>query len=135
MPKRMTKKLEEYDPFSKYIGLTFTKWEKGYSQCVIEVNGNLLNPYRGLHGGVSYTMADAGMGFAVVSYLEEGERCATIETKIVYLKAVESGTITCDTRVIHKGKRVVMLESEIRQRGQLIAKAMGTWSIYREKRG
>ena len=80
-------------------------------------------------------MADAGMGFAVVSYLEEGERCATIETKIVYLKAVESGTVTCDTRVIHKGKRVVMLESEIKQRGQLIAKAMGTWSIYREKRG
>ncbi|UCC60769.1 MAG: PaaI family thioesterase [Dehalococcoidia bacterium] len=135
MPKKMTQKLEEYDPFSKYIGLTFTKWEKGYSQCVIEVNGNLLNPYKGLHGGVTYTMADAGMGFAVVSFLEEGERCATIETKIVYLKAVESGTITCDTQLIHKGKRVAMLESEIRQRGQLIAKAMGTWSIFKEKRG
>ena len=126
MPKKLTGKLEDHDPFGKYIGLTFTKWETGYSQCVLEVNGNLLNPYKGLHGGVTYTMADAGMGFALVSCMEEGERCATIETKIVYLKPVESGTVTCDTRVIHKGKRVAMLESEITQNDQLVAKAMGT---------
>ena len=135
MPKKLTGKLEEHDPFSKYIGLIFTKWETGYSQCVLEVNRNLLNPYKGLHGGVTYTMADAGMGFALVSCMEEGERCATIETKIVYLKPVESGTVTCDTRVIHKGKRVAMLESEITQNDQLVAKAMGTWSIYKEKNG
>ena len=131
MVKRLTKKLEEYDPYGKYTGLVFTKWEKGYSQCIMEVNGKLFNPYKHLHGGATFTMADSGMGFALVSCLEKGERCATIETKIVYFKAVKSGTITCDTRVIHKSKRMATLESEIRHGGQLIAKALGTWSIYK----
>ena len=125
------KKLEDHDPYGKYTGLTFTRWEKGYSQCVLDLNRNLLNPYGAVHGGVTFTMADSGMGFALVSCLEEGERCVTIGTKIVYLKAVETGTLTCDTRVISKGKTVATMESEIRQDGQLIAKAIGTWSIFK----
>lgn len=135
MLKKVTKKLEKYDPFGKYTGLTFTKWERGYSQCVIEVNGKLLNPYRALHGGATFTMTDSGMGFALVSCLEDGERCVTIENNIVYLKAVKSGILTCDTRVIHKSKRIATLESEIRQDGELIAKALGTWSIVKAKGG
>jgi acyl-CoA thioesterase len=131
MPTTPDKKPEDYDPFGKYTGLTFTGWEKGYSQCALEINGNLLNPYGSVHGGVTFTMTDAGMGFALVSCLEKGERCATIESNIVYFRAVKTGTLTCDTRVINKGKTVATLESEIRQNGQLVAKALGTWSIFK----
>jgi acyl-CoA thioesterase len=127
-------RLEDHDPYGKYTGLTFTKWEKGYSQCVLEVNPDLLNPYGAVHGGVTFTMADSGMGFALVSCLEKGERCVTIETKIVYFKAVMAGTVTCDTRVINKGKRVATMESEITQDGQLVAKALGTWSIFKYRK-
>ena len=130
MPKKLIKEMEDYDPFGKYTGLTLTKWEKGYSQCVLKVNRKLLNPYSALHGGATFTMADTGMGWALVSCLREGERCVTIEAKIVYFKAVKSGTLTCDTRVIHKSKRIAALESEITHGGALIAKAIGTWSIY-----
>ena len=133
MPQIIDGKPEQYDPFGKYVGLTFTKWEKGYSQCELKVDGKLLNPYSSVHGGVTFTMTDSGMGFALFTSLEDDERCSTIETKIVYFKAVKSGTLTCDTRIIHRGKRIATLESEITQGGQLIAKAMGTWSISREK--
>lgn len=133
MPEKTPRKAEGFDWFGEYVGLVFTKWEKGYSQCVLEVDGKLLNPYRALHGGAAFTMADSGMGFALLSCLDEGERCATIESKIIYFKAVKSGTLTCDTKVIHKGKRIATLESEIKQRGQLVAKALGTWSIYRQE--
>ncbi len=134
MPRRSRAEPEGFDSFGEYVGLTFTKWDKGYSQCTVEVDGRLLNPYRSLHGGVAFTMADSGMGFALLSMLEEGERCATVECSIVYFRAVKSGTLTCDTRVIHKSKRIAALESEIRQGGLLLAKAMGTWSIYQERR-
>lgn len=119
--------------FGEYVGLTFTKWEKGYTQCTLEINEKLLNPYRGLHGGVAFTMADSGMGGALVSMLEKGEQCATIEASIVYFRSVESGILTCETKVIHKSRKVATLESEIRQDGQLIAKAIGTWSIFRRR--
>jgi len=97
MPKKVPLKLEGFDPFGALVGLTFTKWEVGHSQCVMEVDEKLLNPHRTLHGGATYTMA-------------------------------------CDTKLVHKGKRIATLESEIRQGEYLIAKALGTWSIFKEKR-
>jgi len=116
------------------VGLTFTRWEEGYSQCVLEIDGKLLNPHKTLHGGATYTMADSGMGATLYSCIDEDELCATIEIKIVYFKAVNSGTLICDTRLINRSKRIATLESEIRQGEQLIAKALGTWSIFKEKR-
>ena len=134
MPKKITSKLEGLDRFGKHAGLTYTRWEKGYSQCVLKVNNSLLNPYGTVHGGALFTMADSGMGFALVPTLEEGERCASIEVSIVYLKAIKSGTLTCDTTVIKKSRNSAILESEIKSGGQLVAKALGTWVVYREKR-
>jgi len=134
VPKKMSPDAEGLNPFGDLIGLTFTKVDKGCSQCVLEVNRKLLNPFRVLHGGATYTMADTGMGAALLSSIEDDEQCSTIEIKIVYLKSVESGALTCDTKIIHRSKRIATLESEIKHEGRLVAKAIGTWSIYKEKR-
>lgn len=109
----------------------FTTFEQGYSQCILEVNEKLLNPHKVLHGGVIYSMADTGMGGALYSYLGEGELCATIEIDIVYFTAVTSGMLTCDTKVVHRGKKIATMESEIKNDGYLVAKAMGTFSIFK----
>jgi acyl-CoA thioesterase len=74
-------------------------------------------------------MADTGMGAALFSLLSEGQRCATIEIKIVYLKAVTGGNLSCDTRVLQKGRKVAVLESEVRNGEDLVAKALGTFSV------
>lgn len=134
MPKKIPDKLEGFDPFGDLIGLTFITFEKGHTQCRLEVQDKLLNPHRTLHGGVMFTMADSGMGATLYTYIDDDELCSTIDTNITYFKAVKSGNLTCDTRVIHRSKRIAALESEIRQGGNLVAKAFGTWSIYKEKR-
>jgi acyl-CoA thioesterase len=131
MPKKIPDKLEG---FAALIGLTFTKLEKGHSQCTLEVQDKLLNPHRTLHGGAIFTMADSGMGATLYSCIDDDELCSTIGTNIVYFKAAKSGSLTCDTKVIHISKTIAALESEIRQGGNLVAKAFGTWSIYKEKR-
>ena len=133
MPKEVPLESEGFNPFGELIGLNFVKCERGYSQCVLEVNEKLLNPHKVLHGGVIYSMADTGMGGALYSSLDDDELCATIEIKIVYFKAVTSGTLTCDTRIVHRSKRIAALESEIKNDGHLIAKATGTFSIFRVK--
>ena len=134
MAKKVPDNLAGFDSFGDLIGLTFAKWEKGYSQCTLEVQDKLLNPHKTLHGGAIFTMADSGMGATLYSHIDDDELCSTIETSIVYFRAAKSGTLTCDTRVIHRSKRIAALESEIRQGGNLVAKAFGTWSIYKEKR-
>ena len=120
-----------FNPFGELIGLNFTKSEEGFTQSVIEVNEKLFNPHGVLHGGIIYSMADTGMGGALYPLLTENELCATVEVKINYFKPVTSGDVICDTRVIHKGKKIAVMESEIMNNEQLVAKAIGTYSIFK----
>jgi len=133
MPKNLTSKLKGINPFCDWIGLNFTKIEKGFSQCVLEVKEKLFNPHKTLHGGVISTMCSTGMGGALYPDLDETELCAAIETKINYFRAVKLGTLTCNSKVIFKGKRTAVLESEIINDGNLVAKAVGTFSIFKIK--
>ena len=121
---------KEFNPFGALIGLNFTKAENGKSECVIKANETLFNPHKVVHGGVVYSMADTGMGGALYSLLEKSESCATIEIKSTYIKPVKSGNLVCDTKIIHKSKRIAILESEIRNNGILVAKANGTYIIF-----
>jgi acyl-CoA thioesterase len=121
------------NPFGELIGLRFTEFHSGQSRCQIEVSQQHLNPNGVVHGGVVYSMADTGMGAALHSQLGEGEHCATIEIKIVYLKPVTAGTLVCESRVIHRGKSTAVLESDVLNHGQLVARAMGTFSVLKSK--
>ena len=118
-------------PFADLIGLTFEPSEPGESRCHVSIRAELLNPHGVVHGAVAYALADTGMGGALYPLLDRGESCATIEIKIVYLASAAKGQLVCDTRVVRKGSRVAVLESEIRESDQLIAKALGTYSVHR----
>jgi len=120
-------------PFQELVGLKYPRIEKGYSQCVLEVSEKLLNLNGSVHGGAIYTLADAGMGAALYSTLDKAQRGTTIEVKITYFKPVTSGTLTCDTRVVHKSRTFASLESEIMNDGRLAAKATGTYHISKAK--
>jgi acyl-CoA thioesterase len=133
MGKEMPADMSGFNPFGDLIGLQFVKCEGGQSRCTLEVEPRLLNPHGVVHGGVLYSMADTGMGGAMYTVMEKEELCATIEIKIVYFKAVRSGTLVCDTRIISRGRRVAALESEITSDGRLVAKASGTFSVFRAK--
>jgi acyl-CoA thioesterase len=126
-------KRRELGRFASLIGLSFTEKANGYSQCVLTVTENLFNPNGVLHGGVVYSMADTGMGGALHSSLAPDETCATIEINIVYLKAVTAGVHTCNTKLIRKGRNIGVLESDVENEGQLVAKALGTFSILKRR--
>jgi len=117
-------------PFADLIGLTFEQAGPGSSRCRVPIRAELLNPHRVVNGAVAYALADTGMGGALYPLLEQDESCATIEIKIVYLSSAREGELVCDTRVVRKGSRVAVLESEIFESDRLIAKALGTYSIH-----
>lgn len=135
MAKEFPLKSRGFHPFGELIGLEFTQSEDGFSRGVLEVEDKHLNPHNVVHGGVIYSMADTGMGGAVYSCLEEDELCATVEIKIVYMAPVSSGRLTCDTRVVHRGKRIALLESEVKNNERLVAKATGTYSLFKTREG
>jgi len=134
MQKKVDPKLLYTGAFTKQLGLQFTQCGEGFSQCILEVKEDLLNLHEALHGGVSYSMADTGMGVALYFSLDETEHCATLEINMIYLSAVTSGKLICDSKLIHKNKRNAVLESVLTQEEVLVAKAMGTFSIFKPKR-
>ena len=134
MSKKTVFHAKGFHPFGDLIGLKFTEYGNGHSQCVLDVAEKLMNPHKTLHGGVLYSMADTGMGGALYSLLEKDELCATVEIKITYFKPIREGTLICDTRVIHKGRSIGILESEIMNNGTLVSKAYGTFSIFKVKK-
>ena len=133
MPETFSKPIV-YSPFSKLVGLSLTKLDNEYSECVLETSDRLLNVNGSIHGGAIYTMVDVGMGAALRAHLADDERMTTVEIKINYLVAVTSGTLTCQSRLLHKSRKLAVLESEVRSGGVLIAKATGTYYVTKIKR-
>jgi acyl-CoA thioesterase len=130
MAKHLPPESEEFHPFGDLIGLQVTGYENAQFQCRLEVEEQLLNPHRVVHGGVIYSMADTAMGGALYTCMDETQLCATIEVKINYFAPVTSGILICTAKVVHKSKRLAALEAEIRNGEQLVAKALGTFSIF-----
>ncbi len=133
MPKEFPLESQGFNPFGELIGLSFSQFENGHSRCALQVTDRLLNPNRVLHGGVIYSLADTGMGGALYTDLDEDESCATVQIDIFYFAPVTSGTLTCDTRLVHRSKRIAILQSEVENDGRLVAKALGTYSVFKAR--
>ena len=127
-------KAGELNPFGELIGLKFNKCEAGYSQCTLEINQNMMNPFKSLHGGVMYSMIDTGMGIALLNCLSDNEHCATIEIQISYFSPVTSGTLICESRLICRKGSIGFMEAKVKDNENLIASASGTFSIIDNKK-
>src|ERR1700758_1358171 len=81
-----------------------------------------------LHGGIVMALADSAGGACAFLNLPEGAAgTATIESKTNFLAATRSGTLKAHCRPLHIGKRVIVLETEVRNDdGKLAAKVMQT---------
>lgn len=134
MSQEQAPKRRHFSPFVDWLGIRFSAFENGYSRCALQVSENMMNSTGILHGGVVYSLADTGMGGALHSSLAEGERCATIELKIVYLTAVTEGELICESHVIHKGEGIGVIESDVKNGDRHVAKALGTFAIFRADR-
>ena len=117
-------------PFADLLGFKISRSARGESTCCIEHHVKLNNSNNVLHGAVAYSLADTGMGAALFSMLDEGERCATIEIKITYLRPSGPFGLVCESRVLKKGKRVAMMESDIFCNEELVAKASGSFAMF-----
>jgi acyl-CoA thioesterase len=103
---------------------------EGRARFELEVTPKLLNPNGTLHGGVIYSVADTAMGAALLSQLERGQLCSTLEIKMNYLLPVTAGAIAAEAVVVSRSKRIGVLEARVLGDGErLVALATGTFYI------
>jgi len=75
-------------------------------------NGKQNNPFSTAHGGIISTLLDTTMTAFVLSTLQKGFSCSTIEIKVNFIRPVtaNTGLVRCKARPIHVGKRLATVE-------------------------
>ncbi|MDD5466589.1 MAG: PaaI family thioesterase [Anaerolineales bacterium] len=118
-------------PLIRDLGITFQYFGEGACQCSLPITPRLLTPHGSLHGGMTFTLADTGMGFAVFSVLEPKERATTISISIRYLKPAMGEGISANCRVVQRGSNIATTQAEIRDGDDnLVALADGSFYIW-----
>ncbi len=81
-----------------------------------------------MHGGALMALADDCGGLCAFLNLPAGAKgTATIESKTNFLRGVREGTVTAVARPLHKGRTMMVVESELtREDGKLAAKVTQT---------
>ncbi len=114
-------------PIATLIGFKLTSIEPGLATVEFEATGQHANPMGTLHGGVLCDIADAAMGMAYGSTLEDGETFTTLELKINFLKPVRNAVLQAVARVVKGGRTIGLVECDVTDdKQELVARATST---------
>ena len=115
--------------FSELIGCRVQSVQDGLAQVALSLEPQLRNRGGKLHGGVLFSLVDISMGLACSSVHGFDQQSVTIECKINYIRAVSEGEVLCIAKVIHPGRRTLVVEADVLQGDKLVAKAQGTFAV------
>lgn len=116
-------------PFAKLIGMRLVDMRPDEAVISIEMRDDLRQPSGILHGGVTATLIDTAMAFAVRTRLPVDEATATIDLTVHYLRPHVTGTLICTAKVVRAGKRIFTASADVvGAEGKLIATAISTYT-------
>ncbi len=119
-------------PVAKLIGMRVISFDEGIALLELHADARHANTMGTVHGGVLCDLADLAMGVACYSTLEEEESFTTIELKVNFTKPVWSGRLTARGEVKKAGRKVVLLQCDVRDEGgSLVAFATSTCLVLR----
>jgi uncharacterized protein (TIGR00369 family) len=114
-------------PVATLVGFAVTAIEPGRAVVELDAGPRHANPMGTLHGGILCDVADAAMGMAYASELEEGESFTTLELKINFFKPVWKAKLLAMGRIVKRGRTVGMVECDVTdEKGSLVARASST---------
>ncbi len=114
-------------PVARLVGFHLVEVAPGSAIFEMEAGPQHANPMGTLHGGILCDIADAAMGIAYASTLEEGESFTTLELKINFLKPIWKARLRAEGHVVRRGKTVGLVECDVvDETGSLVARASST---------
>jgi len=112
---------------ARLIGFTLAAVERGRAVVELDAGPQHANPMGTVHGGVLCDIADAAMGIAYASGLDDGETFTTLELKINFLKPVRAGQLVATARVVKSGHTIGLVECDVTDdKDRLVARASST---------
>lgn len=97
--------------FGNYLGIQIEEVTAGYARVSLEIKPEYTNPYKTIHGGVLYTVADMAGGTAAYSY---GQPVVTVDSNFHFLHAGKNVTkLTGIGKEKRNGKSISVMDVDI----------------------
>src|SRR3954466_8157964 len=100
-------------PFAKLIGMRLVDLRPNEAVISVAMRDDLRQPSGVLHGGVTATLIDTAMAFAVRTRLEPTASTATIDLTVHYLRPLVEGYASCTAKVVRAGKRIFTVAADV----------------------
>lgn len=114
-------------PVARLLGMRLASAGPGLATFEMECDERHHNPMGSVHGGILGDLADAAMGYAVISTLAPDESFTTIEMKTNFLRPVFREKLRCHARVDSRGKTIAYAVADVlNEEGKVVAKAVST---------
>ena len=111
------------------LGIVVEEAKDGKARAKLRPPPAFCWPFEGQpHGGILFTIMDTTMAWAVLTGLEHGHNCATINLNIQYTKRAGGDIFTCQAWITHQATRIIYVRADILDaEGQLVAAGQGTF--------
>jgi 1,4-dihydroxy-2-naphthoyl-CoA hydrolase len=132
MPETDLAALAGLIPFASTLGIELLEAEPELVRSRLEWTPERCTVGRIMHGGAIMALADNGGGICAFVNMPPGAQgTATIESKTNFLRAIKEGAVIASTRPLHKGRTLIVLETEVvRDDGKLAAKVTQTQAYH-----
>ncbi|HWL87488.1 MAG TPA: PaaI family thioesterase [Polyangiaceae bacterium] len=125
-------------PAAKLVGFRVVQIDLGRAVFELDAGPQHANPMGTLHGGILCDVADAALGMAMASTLEDDESFTTLDLTAKYFKPIWTARLTVIGRVTKRTRTLGLIEGEVTDdQGSLVAKVFSTCMVLRgeEARG
>lgn len=119
-------------PISQLIGFTAKHIDVGHSIMELDATPRHANPMGTLHGGVICDVADAAMGTAFATTLEDDETFTTLDLTAKFFKPIWNSRLTATAHVVKRTRSLGLIECDVTDdTGSLVAKVFSSCIVLR----
>jgi len=111
-------------PIMVHLNIRMKEFAEGRAVFTGMPAHEFLNPLGTVHGGWISTLIDTALSCAVQTALKAGESYTTTSLMVNMVRPLlaDSGEVTCEGRLVHRGSRLATSEGDLRDaNGKLIA--------------
>ena len=127
-PKEIVDQMMQTDRMSKWLGISVLAYTPGNVICQMTVRDEMVNGMKIAHGGITYSLSDSALAFAVNAH---GIKSVSVETSISHLQPVQIGDqLTTSTKELSLSRKIgVYLIEIVNQHQEIVSSFKGT--VYR----
>jgi len=96
-----------------HLGVRLLRVEPGLCELALPYSDKVTQQQGGFHGGAIGALADIAAGYASLTLAPEGKEVTTVEYKINFLAAFQSGELRATGRVMKAGRRIIVATVEV----------------------